>query len=76
MKSIKLLITGIFLIIIGGLVCGASVIMMGFNFGSLNTATYVSNTYDTDPEFENISIKGDAENAMWYAKNSKTINMM
>ena len=61
MKSIKLLITGIFLIIIGGLVCGASVIMMGFNFGSLNTATYVSNTYDMDPEFENISIKGDAE---------------
>ena len=51
MKSIRLLLTGIFLIIIGALVCGASFVLMGFDFSSLNTSTYVTRTYDAGTGF-------------------------
>lgn len=61
MKSIRLLLTGIFLIIIGALVCGASFVLMGFDFSSLNTSTYVTRTYDAGTGFKNISVKGDTE---------------
>ena len=61
MKSIKLFLTGIFLIIIGALVCGASFVLLGLDIRSLNTSTYVTRTYDAGTEFENISVRGDTE---------------
>ncbi len=61
MKSIRLLVTGFILIIVGAMVCAASFVLMGFDPRSLNTASYMTNTYDADAVFDKIAVNGDTE---------------
>ena len=71
-KSGKWIITAVVLLIAGVLICGISFRNFGFNFRKLNTAAYVTNTYDVNDRFRNITIHGDTENIRFvYAEDGK-----
>ena len=60
-KSRKWIVAGVVLLAAGVLICGISFGSLGFDFGNLNTVTYVTNTYDVTEDFRNIAMNGDTE---------------
>ncbi len=65
----KWLIAAAILVVLGLISCGVAYAALGFNFNKLETAEYVTNTYEVSDPFNNINIKADTEKInLVYAK--------
>ena len=60
MRALKVLpIVGASLFVAGAAVCGCAFTMVGFDYTYFNTVNYVTNTYEVEEDFSDISIRCD-----------------
>ena len=60
-RNKKWIIAAVVILVIGILICGATFVASGFDFGILGSAKYETNTYDVNEEFQDISIHTDVD---------------
>ena len=64
MRKVLALI-GVILTIVGVVICGFSLMFLGFDFTKFNTVEYVTNEYPVEDTFSNISIRGNMDGVVF-----------
>ena len=60
----KWIIAAVVMLVVGVLICGGTFAINGFDFHKFSAVEYETNTYEVKEDFQNITIKADAEASM------------
>ena len=72
----KLIIIAVALVLVGAVVCGASVAAMGFDFTKLDNGKYETNTYAVKEDFRNIAIDATVEKIAFKPSEDKSCKVV
>lgn len=72
----KLIMIAVALVLVGAVVCGASVAAMGFDFTKLDNGKYETNTYAVKEDFRNIAIGATVEKIAFKPSEDKSCKVV